>query len=289
MKIDMKIGMKIFNIRHLICASLALFVLCLPSCKSKKELEPSEMQERSVAQILQSIDNNSLKYNTISGSLRVSFKKDNEKNTSSAAQIKLIKDDKIQLSFQPFLGIEVFSMMFSTDSLVIVDRINKHYVAESLADIQSTAGTLFDYYSLQSLLTNKIFIPHKSSFEKSDFNAFTLEQSKYSAVLKSQRNKKQQYKFSCDHTDRIRSTNIGKENGSDYLSWDYKQFAATSDQQMFPMEMEMMVNTPKSLFSMTLSFSKLEVDKQVNIELKVPAKYKRITIDQAFEILNKLV
>lgn len=69
---------------------------------------------------------------------------------SSGMQMRMIRDKAIYISVRPMLGIEVAKLVVTTDSVLVVDKYHKRYVAEPLSLITNgipiTVGTLQDIF-----------------------------------------------------------------------------------------------------------------------------------------------
>lgn len=78
---------------------------------------------------------------------------------SSRVDMKMVKDSAFQLSVQPFLGIEIFRIELSRDTIKVVDRMNKRYMIENYSNLQGQTPIEFNFYNLQALFTNHLFIP----------------------------------------------------------------------------------------------------------------------------------
>ena len=61
------------------------------------------------------------------------------------AYLKMVKDSAFQLSVQPFLGIEVFRAEISVDSVKVIDRMNKRYVADNYANLKGQTPIEFNF------------------------------------------------------------------------------------------------------------------------------------------------
>ena len=81
-----------------------------------------------------------------------------------------------QISVQPFLGIELFRAVISTDSIKLIDRVNKRYVAENYEQIKGQTRLEFNFYNLQALFTNQLFLPGQQTVTAKQFNKFRLNQ-----------------------------------------------------------------------------------------------------------------
>ncbi len=69
---------------------------------------------------------------------------------SSGMQLRMIRDKAIYISVRPMLGIEVAKLVVTSDSVLVVDKYHKRYVAEPLSLITNgipvTIGTLQDIF-----------------------------------------------------------------------------------------------------------------------------------------------
>lgn len=83
---------------------------------------------------------------------------------SSRVDMKMVKDSAFQLSVQPFLGIEIFRIELSRDTIKVVDRMNKRYMIENYSNLQGQTPIEFNFYNLQALFTNHLFIPGSRAF-----------------------------------------------------------------------------------------------------------------------------
>jgi len=55
------------------------------------------------------------------------------------------------------------------DTVVVLDRMNKRFVKESLVDLKDNYPFGFDYNTLESLLTNRLFTTNANRFPSKTF------------------------------------------------------------------------------------------------------------------------
>ena len=99
----------------------------------------------------------SFRFNTLSARLRLDFT-GQQQEFSSRVQLKMIYNDRMQLSFLPFLGIEVFRIELTDDSVKILDRMNKRYMVDTYDNIKGKTDIDFNFRNLQALFTNQMFV-----------------------------------------------------------------------------------------------------------------------------------
>lgn len=267
-------------------------LLFITSCKSSKETAVSiALTEKSKVERLGLITSHSLQYNTFNSSLKFSIKPGQKsKNTTVDAQLRIIKDQAIQLSLRmPLLGTEAFRMVISPDSIIVVDRIHKLYVAESMERIKSLATFDFDFYSLQALFSEHLFIAGKKEVTPTDYASFSIKESEYNAYISNKDRQQIEYLFTSDYTNRILSTEMNSKKGETSMLWKYDDFRPASNNQLFPMKMKMDLNLPNDIVNMNLSFSKVEVNNDFSINFSIPNKYEQITLEHVVKMVKKML
>ena len=212
--------------------------------------------------------------------------KGTKNNMSSRVDLKMVKDSAFQLSVQPFLGIEVFRAEFTVDSIKVVDRMNKRYVAERYADLKGQTPIEFNFYNLQALFTNHIFLPGQQFIEPKQFKRFKLNQEGSTAEIRIKDSLGLLYTFFADGEEKLLSTYITDPSEQYALQWDYADFRVT-DGQPFPQLMDVNVLTNgSSQGGIAFRFSRIQTNVPVNLEFSIPAKYKRITFAQILKSIS---
>ena len=140
-------------------AFILLIILFLSGCKTSKKVGTvASGSAKAHNEFFESMEEHSFQFNTMTARLNAELKTA-KNNMSSRVDLKMVRDSAFQLSVQPFLGIEVFRAEFTVDSIKVVDRMNKRYVAERYADLKGQTPIEFNFYNLQALFTNHIFLP----------------------------------------------------------------------------------------------------------------------------------
>jgi hypothetical protein len=261
----------------------------LDSCKTKEKVGSKvALVSRAKEERIEVLKSKSLLYNTFASSLSLNFKVDSKnKNTSLNAQLKIKKNEVIQLSIR-VIGIEAVKIIVTPEQILIIDRWNKKYLAESMKE--SHVGTLFDFdfYSLQALLTNHIFIAGKSDIESEDYDSFKLKEDEFTASLINTDSHDFHYDFLSDYTNRITQTKIYKNKEEFNLNWYYQNFEPISNRRLFPMKMNLEFKFPEEMLFLDLLFSSVEIDSSFDIDTTVPYKYQKISIEQFTKLIQSL-
>ena len=256
-------------------------------CKSKKEITGTR-EIRDTKELFSIVLDNSLEYKTFSGRMKVPVPVGKLK-IDATVSLKIIKDEKLLISVQmPFTG-EVVKLGISEDSLIIIDRINKQYVSESIQNIIKNTGFNFNIYNIQSLFTNQLFLGGKPDITEKDYHLFTIQQSQEQAIIRSkEKHQHIDYSFTIDYTDHIRNTIMSGNDGKATMHWMYDNFSTLGNNQLFPMQMNMNLTNKDSQFSMNFTFSKIDLDNNFEIDFNIPNKYTRITLEQAMLLIKSL-
>ena len=266
----------------LACLLLSAFLL-MNSCKSSKELVQISLLEKSKNERLDMLINQAIQYETFSSSLKFMVKPGKKsKNITTSGQLKMIKGQVIQLSLKdPILGIiEAFRITLTPDKIIIVDRINKRYISESMEEIQDETPFDFNFYSLQALLSNQLFIAGKEKITSSDYTSFQVEEDQFFSYVKNIDSHSIEYTFQSNYTNRILKTQMYKKGWESNMQWGYENFGLTDNKKLFPMEMKTILNLPEDTVLMNLSFNNITVDKNLDIDTNFPAKYSKINLQE---------
>jgi hypothetical protein len=195
---------------------------------------------------------------------------------SSRVDIKMVKDSAFQLSAQPLPGFEVFRMEFSTDSLKVIDRMNKLFVLESYAGLKGQLPLDFNFYNLQALFTNRLFVPGEQDITPRQYSRFKLKQDGIAAEAQI-KDALLLYTFTADGEEKLLSTRISDPSGRYALQCSYMDFRLTEGQP-FPAQMDMQLFVDDAQAgSMKMHFSRIQRDIPVILDFPIPDKYKRIT------------
>ncbi|MCD7978149.1 MAG: DUF4292 domain-containing protein [Tannerellaceae bacterium] len=271
---------------HIVISSLLLAVLWLAGCKSTKTIgtvTAEGTKEQGV--FFDSMMKQALQYENLSARMNVELQLPG-KEFSSRVDLKILKDRVLQLSVQPFLGIEVFRMEITPDSIKVVDRMNKRYVAENYIQLKGQAPVDFNFYNLQALFTNRIFIPGEQGFTPKQYSRFKLNQGGSVVEAKIKDSSRIAYTFKADGEEKLLSTDITDETNRYALQWLYTDFQLTQD-QVFPMFMDVRVLVNgQAEGGMKINFSRIQTDTSLNFDFSIPDKYKRITFAEILKGLS---
>lgn len=261
-------------------------ILFLTGCKSSKKVGTVEAGgAKAHNDFFTLMQEQAFKYETLTARLNVDLSLPGN-SMSSRVDFKMVKDSAFQLSVQPFLGIEVFRAEISVDSIKVIDRMNKRYVADNYANLKGQTPIEFNFYNLQALFTNQLFLPGQQGISPKQYNRFKLKQDGPAAEIQVKDLIGLLYTFVADGEEKILSTSITDASDRYALQWDYTDFRL-ADGQPFPMKMDVQVmKDGASQGGITLHFSRMQTDVPVKMDFSIPSKYKRITLAQIIKSLS---
>ena len=211
-----------------------------------------------------------------------------DKTMGSRVELKLVKDSALQLSVQPFLGIEVFRMELTPDSVKVMDRMNKRYVAEGYTALKEEWPIDFNFYNLQALFVHQLFLPGEQEVEGVHYDQFRLDREGAITRLHARDRMDLRYCFEANSDEQLLSTLITEGNGRYSLLWKYLSLESQpSVSWLFPLQMQVAFRDEGiRKGGMDIRFSRLQWNKALNMDFSIPAKYKRITFADVLKMIG---
>jgi hypothetical protein len=233
-----------------------------------------------------SVLDHSFHFDTFSARLNLDFS-GMQYEFSSKVQLKMIRNDRLQISIQPFLGIEAFRIEIADDSIKILDRMYKRFVVDSYQHLKREMDIDFNFQNLQALFTNQIFIPGQSQLSAKQFRQFRITKGSRSAEFQHKDRSATLYTFKADGDEKLLSTQIESEPENRQLTWDYSQFQ-TVDNQSFPMKMTARLTSGDQVQgTTTLTFSTPVINSPLSLDFVIPSGYNRVALNQIIQSLVK--
>lgn len=275
-----------YFLTFLLCGGLLLTMLT--GCKSSKKVETvTSAGAKAHNEFFQSMEDQSFQFRTLTARLNVDLDIPG-KQMSSRVDMKMVKDSAFQLSVQPLLGIEIFRIELSRDTIKLVDRMNRRYMIENYANLQGQTPIEFNFYNLQALFTNHLFIPGERGISRKHYNRFMLNQEGSAAEIKTKDAMGLLYTFMADGEEKLLSTYVADPSDRYALRWLYEDFRLV-DQQPFPTLMDVQVlKEGKSEGGVKIHYSRIQLDEPIKLDFSIPSKYKRITFAQVIKGIKDL-
>lgn len=274
---------------------IALVALTLTACRSSKSAVKAPDTNTSASTKTTHITNNTaalasvkkvaamhLSQQGVTASTKVRLSGVGGKDLSVNGKLQMKRNDVIRLSLR-FLGMEVGLMEFTPNDVLVVDRMNKQFVRAKYGEVSFLRQAGLDFYALQSLFWNELFIPGQHTLSAEGLGRFELVQKAGLNVLTPKNTPKLAYHFYADpQANTIQRLQVRSNNAAEKgeFAFNYDGFELFGGRP-FPTQMRMAVTgTGKKDITLALSLSSLKADASFDTRTTVSAKYTQRSVQQ---------
>jgi hypothetical protein len=259
---------------------LFLFALIfLVSCSTQRKIIKAPLKEEGVDYLFKKLKEHELQYAWLTAKFSAEYKNKGQKNSFNG-NIRIRKDSVIWLSFSPALGIEVFRIMLTQDSVKFINRMNNTYFTGDYNFVNHYLNTNIDFDLLQSFLTGNDL----SFYENGKFRA-GLDNSSYKLVTAARmklkkfvRNSQENVRvliqsiFIDPETFKITKAVVKEiKEPNIQLEANYSSFEKIGE-QLYPKEMSFDISADNNL-SVSVDFSKITINTVQVFPFKIPQSY----------------
>lgn len=218
------------------------------------------------------------------------------KDLSVSGSLKMKKDEVIRIQLTPFGLMEVGRLEFAKDYVILMDRINKEYVKASYADVDFLRDNGLDFYALQALFWNQLFIPGTQEITDSSLKNFSVTFNDAVAnTIVSLKRGSMSYRWSADKTSgQLRSVDVtysGKTSGTTTVTCNYGSFKPLGRKQ-FPMDITLIMKSDAvkggKRMSLNMSLDGIDMSGDWETYTSVSGKYKHVSVQDVMNRLMKL-
>ena len=152
----------------------ALFVLTLSACKQRKQVQRAKTEDKPIVtpaafSLYDSLTTHNFNYKTMSAKIKTEFKGNDGTDIGLMITMRAVHDSAIWMSASPALGIEAARILFTRDSIKIMDKIHGEYAVESYKFLNKFSEAEITFDMLQNILTgNPAFLNKELNFSFSD-------------------------------------------------------------------------------------------------------------------------
>lgn len=279
--------MKTHKLLKYFVSLLLLLIVGIYSCKPKERIIQAQaaLEDKTQSKLFKDVMSKGLEFNTFSSKLNMTIST-GTKTISSKGNLRIINDEAIQVSVQPLFGIEMFRLYVEPDYLIVLDRMNKRYVKESFQDLTEENPVGFNFYTLQSLFTNSLFIPEQKEVSLQDYSKFKYSESADNYHLTARDKKsKIDYSFSVNGNDQITLTQLYIPEKGYSLQWNYNQFSLMRN-LFFPHEMKITASTQKRKLDTSISLSDINLNQPLTLETPIPGSYTKVELSEVLKMFS---
>ena len=289
--------MKIKNI--LFAVALGGMTLAMAGCGSKKaatEGTSSTVDKHNGGNVqalafVQKVANQKVSTQNIVGKMSLNVKM-GSKDITVPGSLHMRYGEVIRIqAFIPLLGSEVGRIEFTPDYVLVIDRMHKEYIKEDYNKVDFLKNNGLNFYSLQALFWNQLFVPGTKSISEANLMDFGVTEA---GNIKNITLKKGNLNFvwNADNTNgrisKAQATYSSISQGKSSLNWTYSNFKSVAG-KMFPAYQKFTFATTaiknQSNISLTIDMDGVKTDSKWEAKSEISNKYKKI---EATDVFGKL-
>lgn len=274
---------RIFNILWVI-----LMVVFFTSCSAVKSTKSSHsIGGMTELDFVESIIEDSRGWNALTAKMSLSIDLEEKGITKVGGTLRVKKDEVVQISIAPFLGIEVARVEISPNGILAIDRMNKRYVEMPFAEVEALSKASLDFHTLQALFLNELFLPGKGDLTVNDASLFSVEQETEGIWLNVKRAKRFGYHFLIEVPEALlKESYIGLKGTSYGLRWKYDDFRMLEEKR-FPVNMKLTFEGGEKPVKAFFALSRLSMNEDWEAHTEISKKYEKVTLEEILNILLK--
>lgn len=266
-------------------------ILVLSGCKATQEFYTKKGTLKNIAdyKLINSTGDNYISYNTLFYKRFKAKYSDENNSLSISGNIYIQKDSSIIISI--LKGIELYRVCLTPNAVEILDKRKKTYTRGDYKLLWDKFLVEMDYQTLQSILTNELFVYPISNDQKL-IKRYKHEVGKDVYLLQSLKNGKFERKYKKEKTMnivyhqfaimpdvfKISKVNIKDFDVNSELVIGYDNFVEINN-SLFPSEVIINGNRGNSAFTILLNFDHIDINGESSLGFKFSDKFKKIDLN----------
>ena len=265
---------------------IAILIALLASCSSTKTLKKSHSIEgMTEMEYFEAVISNTGSRDALTAKMSLSIDVGGKGTTKVNGTLRIKKNEVVQMSITPLLGIEVARAEISPDGVLVIDRMNKRYVEVSFAEVKALANADLDFHTLQALFLNELFLPGKDDLTSRDASSFRVEVGLDGVTLDVKKAKRFSYRFLTQAPEALlKESCIGLMNTPYRLKWEYAGFRPL-DAKLFPSEMQVSFLGTKKPVKASFALSRLSTNADWDAHTEVSKRYEKVELEDILKLL----
>ena len=273
--------------------ALMALPLVISSCGSKKKVIDSDKSQTTVVlqdgDVLKKVVDNAQTAKFITSKVKFTVEYGNQ-NLALPGNLRMMRNQVIRLQLMAFGFVEAGRLEFTKDYVLIMDRINKQYLKAPYNQIDFLRNSGINFYTLQALFWNELFMPKHNELTADDMKKFTTHTDGDNIVIGLEDDKLEYSWLTSGETGLINMANIlykDRFNGNTQLNWDYESFQTLeSSNKQFPNKMSVKLITPKKEIKLGITLNYIGHESEWEKATTISNKYREVTVD---EILRRIM
>lgn len=267
---------------------LLVMCLCFVSCGTKQKVI-SEKKNRSELGVIEQI----VEKSTWKGAFSSKIKFNVQFGSASYAlngTLRIKRDEALQLSLQvPLLGMEAVRVEATPEKILIIDRLHKKYVEESVAELSGLSATGLDFYALQSLFTGALFRPGVRHLTVSEVERMQVNSTQSGAMMNLNTIEKGlDYQFDIAVADvHLAETRISKASTAYKCVWKYSNYQELSG-RAFPLSLKASFEGAPKVIGFEMDLSRPSTSSDWSVGSSLSSRYERIQLKDVMKLFSTL-
>lgn len=217
----------------------------------------------------------------------------NGKSLPVSAQVQTTQGKMIRLSLTALGLMEVGRMEMTPNDVLIIDRVHKKFARKSYDKVKFMAQNGLNFYTLEALIRNQLFLPGQSSVGENHFEQLHVEDETAGSSTRdiSCNNANMTYTWRTNSNDGlIRQTTLvhkDAKKGNSTLQWQYSNFTGVGKKQ-YPTDHLLTItlaDKPSKQRTMHLELSKINTTTDNSDPTTPSNRYEEVDIDELFQML----
>lgn len=260
---------------------IILITIFVISCRTQKPVPEVKIDSLSPEFLFSKLKENETKFVDLAIRFDAEIEIDKQKNNVKG-NLRMKKDSIIWISITPILGIEAFRVVFTQDSVKMINKLNNTYFLGNYSLMNKMFNTPFDYEMLQALISGNDF----TYYETDVFKVHT-DSKNYKLSTPGRKKLKKHVKSNTENDivliqdiwlDPVnykivkqKWKEIKKENTK--LEFQYTNFQLLEDNQLFPHSVSCHISAEKDV-SLNLNYTRVQLNRPFEFTFVIPDKYK---------------
>lgn len=264
---------------------VATVMILAAACKSGRQISSIPHESPAGREYIRNVIETGVPFEQLSCKVRMTAAAGSQ-SISTSCSMKIQKDRLITISVQlPIIGTEMGRAEIAPDGILLVDKWHKKYLQFSIDEIQSLTGTDFDFYTVQALLTNSLFIPGKKNVSKADTRHFLTSRNENGEMEITLKDKPYILTFLAGEQDKLIHETRVSSGTNKSMAWKYGSFKDIEGRK-FPTGMKVELTNSPSRYTMSLDLSKLTTDGKPLERFKLTDKYEKADINDLHKLIS---
>ncbi len=203
---------------------------------------------------------------------------------SSSFEMRMIKDEGVQISLRPIFGIEIARLIIKGDKLYIYDKINSRYIENSLSDFSNIVPFTPTVSDVQNIFLGRPFILGENNLEASDYKKFNINIAGNDWTLQpKKKTNKIDYMFAMNR-EQTESLQASQTNTGRKITCNYKDYQNDITHQ-YPSTIQVQAQTQSKKYAVKISYSTVTWNSSTTIQQLSTRGYSKTTLSKVIDSL----